>query len=44
LRVIASVYTNYTTDIVETGDMEPRDAFVASPKGNKVILRFVRAK
>ena len=38
--VVAAIYTNYTTNIVEMGDMEDADGFVGRPKGNRLVLSF----
>jgi hypothetical protein len=37
---IAAVYTNYTTSIVSTGDMEQCDGFIGDPVGKSVVLQF----
>jgi unspecific monooxygenase len=41
--VVAAIYTNYTTKIVEDEDMEQLDGYVTGPKGEKLILQFERA-
>ena len=38
--VVAAIYANYITSIVEMGDMEDADGFVGRPKGNKLVLSF----
>jgi hypothetical protein len=38
--VTAAIYTNYDTEIVETGGMEQEDMFIAGPVGEKLVLRF----
>ena len=38
--IAAAIYTNYTTSLVEMGDMEDADGFVGRPKGNKLVLSF----
>ena len=40
--VIAAIYTNYTTHIVDDTGIEQIDAYVAGPRANKLILRFER--
>jgi hypothetical protein len=40
--LLASIYTNYTTSILEDDGMEHRDEMMASPVGDKLILRFNR--
>lgn len=40
--VIATIYTNYTTEIVDDEGIEQTDTFVAGPVGEKLILRFTR--
>ncbi|KAM5456637.1 hypothetical protein MaudCBS49596_000878 [Microsporum audouinii] len=41
--VVAAIYTNYTTSVVEDNGMEPIDAYTTRPTGNKLILKFGRA-
>ena len=38
--IIAAVYTNYTTSIVDDEGMEQTDGFIGRPKSNKLILKF----
>lgn len=38
--VIASIYTNYTTSVVELGSMDLAEGYTAGPKGNKVVLKY----
>lgn len=38
--VIATIYTNYTTEIVDDEGIEQMDSYVAGPVGEKLILRF----
>lgn len=38
--VIAAVYTNSTTEIVDDAGIEQADAFIAGPVGGKLVLRF----
>jgi hypothetical protein len=38
--VTAAIYTNYKTGIVEAGEMEQEDMFIAGPAGEKLVLRF----
>jgi hypothetical protein len=38
--VTAAIYTNYDTEIVEAGDMEQEDMFIAGPVGEKLVLKF----
>ena len=38
--LVVAIYTNYTTTIVDDEGIEQMDAFVASPVGNKLILKF----
>ncbi len=38
--VIAAIYTNYTTEIVDDEGMEQIDSFIAGPIGEKLILKF----
>jgi hypothetical protein len=41
--VIAAIYTNYTTHIVDDTGIEQVEAFIAGPRSNQLILRFERA-
>lgn len=41
--VVAAIYTNYTTKIIDDEDMEQLDGYVGGPKGEKLILQFERA-
>lgn len=38
--VIAAIYTNYTTEIVNGEGMEQTDTFISGPVGGKCVLRF----
>lgn len=38
--LIAAVYTNFTTSIVDDEGIEPIDSFIAGPAGNKLFLQF----
>jgi hypothetical protein len=38
--VVASVYTNYTTHIVDDEGIEQEEGMIGSPVGEKLILRF----
>jgi hypothetical protein len=38
--LLASIYTNFTTIILEDYGMEHRDELMASPVGDKLVLRF----
>ena len=38
--VVAAVYTNYTTKIIDDEDIEPLDSYSLGPKGDKLILHF----
>lgn len=40
--VVAAVYTNYTTEIVQDEGMEQADTFISGPVGGKLVLRFKR--
>ena len=41
--VIAAIYTNYTTEIVDDEGIEQADTYISRPIGNKLILRFTHA-
>ena len=38
--VVAAVYSNYMTEIVDGEGMEQADTFVSGPVGGKCVLRF----
>ena len=38
--LVAAIYTNYTTSIVDDDGIEQADTFIAGPVGNKLVLRF----
>ncbi|KAN0096812.1 putative cytochrome P450 [Hyaloscypha variabilis] len=38
--VVAAIYTNYLTRIIDDEDMEQLDSYSAGPKGDKLILQF----
>lgn len=42
--VVAAIYTNYTTKIIDDGDIEQLDAYSAGPKGDKLILQFKKVR
>jgi len=42
--VVAAIYTNYTTKIIDDMDMEHLGGYFSGPKGQKLILQFERAE
>ncbi|KAI0888201.1 cytochrome P450 [Annulohypoxylon maeteangense] len=40
--IIAAIYSNYTTYVVDDEGIEPTDAYTGHPKGNSLYLRFER--
>lgn len=40
--VTAAIYTNYVTEVVDDEGMEQIDAYIARPRGEKLLLRFRR--
>lgn len=42
--ITASIYTNYTTHVIDDKGIEPIDAYVTPPKANKLILGFRRVE
>lgn len=38
--IVAGIYTNYTTRIIDDTGIEQEDAFIARPRGNKLVLGF----
>jgi len=39
--VMAAVYSNYTTSIVDDEGIEQDYAFISLPRGRKLMLRFI---
>jgi unspecific monooxygenase len=44
LVLLAAVYTNYSSHIVDAEGIEPVDEFIAGPRGGKLILRFEKVE
>ncbi|MCJ1379685.1 hypothetical protein MMC17_002787 [Xylographa soralifera] len=42
--LLAAIYTNYTTSVVDDERMEQEDAYTAGPVGNKLVLKFARVE
>jgi hypothetical protein len=40
--IVASIYTNYSTYIIDDEGIEQLDSMIASPAGDKLILGFNR--
>lgn len=40
LVLLAAIYTNYSSHIVDAEGIEPVDEFIAGPRAGKLILRF----
>ncbi len=40
--IVASIYTNYSTYIIDDEGIEQLDSMIASPAGDKLILGFSR--
>ncbi|KAL8703388.1 MAG: hypothetical protein Q9201_003417, partial [Fulgogasparrea decipioides] len=40
--IVAAVYSNFRTRIVDDGGIEQMDAYTAGPRGNKLVLAFER--
>jgi hypothetical protein len=40
--IVASIYTNYTTYIIDDEGIEQRDTVLAAPAGEKLVLGFNR--
>lgn len=38
--VIAAIYTNYTTIVVDDEGIEPEDAYIAPPKSRRLMIEF----
>jgi hypothetical protein len=41
--IIATLYSNYETEVVASGNMAQKDSFLADPVGEKLVLRFRHA-
>lgn len=41
--IIAAIYTNYATEIVDDEGIEQADTYISRPIANKLILRFKHA-
>ncbi|MCJ1391105.1 hypothetical protein MMC18_003967 [Xylographa bjoerkii] len=42
--LLAAIYTNYTTSVVDDEGIEQEDAYTAGPVGNKLVLNFARVE
>ncbi len=42
--IIAAIYTNFTTHIVDDEGIEQVDAYTAGPRGNKLVLSFAHVE
>ena len=42
--IVAAIYTNFTTHIIDDEGIEQVDAYTAGPRGNKLILSFERVE
>lgn len=40
--LLAAIYTNYTTSVVDDRGIEQMDSYTAGPRGNRLILKFER--
>lgn len=38
--VVAAIYTNYTTSLVEEKELEQADTFLGHPVGEKLLLKL----
>lgn len=41
--LLATIYSNYTTHLVDAAGIEMKDAYVSGPEGNQLSVRFERA-
>ena len=39
--LVATIYSNWRTEVAEEGDMEQTDSYIAVPKCGRCVLRFV---
>lgn len=42
--IIAAIYTNFSTRIIDDEGIEQVDAYTAGPRGNKLVLGFERVE
>jgi hypothetical protein len=42
--VVKVIYSEFETKIVDSSGMEQVDSVIAGPVGDKLLLRFIRAK
>jgi hypothetical protein len=40
--ILAAIYTNFRTSVVDDAGIEQADAYTARPKGELLVLRFER--
>lgn len=40
--VIAAIYSNFTTTIVDDDEIEQSDGYTVGPKGGRLLVRFER--
>lgn len=40
--LVAAIYTNYTTSVIDDEGIDQADTYLAGPVGNKLVLRFDR--
>lgn len=40
--IVAALYSNYTTSVVDDTDIEQSDAYTAPPKSGKLVIRLER--
>ena len=40
--MIAAIYTNFRTEIINDTGIEQEDSYTARPVGNKLVLKFER--
>lgn len=38
--VVAAIYTNFSTTVIEDDDIEATDAYTIKPRGEKLVLKF----
>ncbi|KAK5114229.1 hypothetical protein LTR85_010294 [Meristemomyces frigidus] len=42
--MIAAIYTNYTTTVIDDEGIEQSDSYISGPVGNRLVLRFCRVE
>ena len=41
--LLATIYSNYSTHLIDASGIEMRDAYTSGPEGNQLIVQFKHA-